>query len=436
MSSLSLFTSTPATQLGRTFAYWPARSGTSTIYEGQLGHGLTAPVPTPDPPAGTSIQKNTPTANKVPASWANVSDADGDPVAVGTSTSAPPPAKVNGQVSGTTYTPPADFAGTAFVVVSATDGLNSTTVSHRMVVFDTPPQWLSSTTPVVTGKEGTNGITVALAAIDADPNDTVSYSASLPPELANHQVTFSPDHGPASTMTINLPRGYRPGTATIKIHARDTTPAAGGDSVATLFLNVIPSYAAPTVNVQTITTGTAAELDFHDAAWSDPLAPCVEAGVYCHYHFEYSIDNKPAETTTLLYSPARTYSVGTHSFKVRVWISTQSGNTPISPVQSGQFAITVDPRKALKVRAKRSGRHLKVSITALYAGTVRVSLYTRGKRRSFREITFSRTVLSGSVTLPLAGIRVRTGTLTLAYSGSFQAAGGAPQPLVRRVWFR
>jgi hypothetical protein len=124
-----------------------------------------------------------------------------------------------------------------------------------------------------------------------------------------------------------------------------------------------------------------------------------------------------------------------HRYTVRVWISTPTGNTPISKPQTGTFAVKVDPRSVLKVRTARRGGRLVVSVTSKVAGTVRVALYTRGLRRSYRDVTLRRGV-TGKVRLPLAGIRARSGIINLAFSGGFQGAGGAPAALVRRVWFR
>jgi hypothetical protein len=88
------------------------------------------------------------------------------------------------------------------------------------------------------------------------------------------------------------------------------------------------------------------------------------------------------------------------------------------------------------VRTRRvSGRRLKVWVTSKVGGTVRVALFTRGRQRLFRDVTLGPRE-TGTVLLPLAGIRARSGILNLAFHGGFQGAGGAPAALVRRVWFR
>jgi hypothetical protein len=420
--------------LGHAFAYWSQVAGTpptTTLYEGELWHGLSAPTLTADAPNGTNVAKNTNVA--LPASWFAASDADGDPVTLGVG--APDD---GGAISPdhATYTPRFGFAGTASFLISATDTLNSPARSHRFNVIDSPPVWQAPAGGqriVRAGTEGVSVLTVPLAATDSDPGDTVTYAASVPAALAGH-VHFTPATGPASTMTIELPRGYRPGTATINVHARDTSPLAGGDIVVPVVIFVTPSYAAPTVNVQPEVAGLAAQLNLADVAWSDPDAPLAESGVF-HYHFEYSIDDQQVATTTSYSTPVRQYRPGLHRYTVRVWISTPTGNTPISKPQTGTFAVKVDPRSVLKVRTARRGGRLVVSVTSKVAGTVRVALYTRGLRRSYRDVTLRRGV-TGKVRLPLAGIRARSGIINLAFNGGFQGAGGAPAALVRRVWFR
>jgi hypothetical protein len=414
--------------LGHLFAYW-SQVGVSgaTLYEGELWHGLSAPALAADNANGSVVAKNTDIA--LPASWFAVSDRDGDPVTLAVS------APAHGALAGdrSTYTPDLQFAGADAFTVQATDtGATTTTaVTHRFSVVDAAPLF-SSGPASLAGDEGQSGLTVPVAATDPDPGDPVCYAASVAPALVGH-VRFVPVCGPTSTMTIDLPRGYRPGIATIKVHARDSTPTAGGDTTVNVFVSIRPHYATPTVNVQTPTSGFAARLDFSDAAWNDPDADCA-AGGPCIYHFQYEIDGGPVVTTTAFQSPVRSYGApGLHTWRVRVWITTPTGPTPVSAWQSGKFTVSADPRAVLKVRLLRRGRRLHVRLTSKVPGTVRITLFTKGRRRAFVDVRVSKGV-PRTTTLSLVGIRARSGSISLSFVGGFQGAGDTPDPLVRRVW--
>jgi hypothetical protein len=379
----------------------------------QQPHGSTSPTLSG---VGGAIVTGKNTA--VPLGPPAVMDADGDPVTLTTTAAM-------GDVEAGVYRPRAGYAGADAIRFTASDGYAGTASAEQ-------PVTVSNATPVVLIDAQARSLLqgsstrIGLAASDADPGDTLTWSlTSVPSSLAGRVAVT-----PAGELAVDLPPGLRSvSPLPIGVQVSDTTPQVAGTALGTLYVKVQPAYGPIGVTVATRSTGQTVQFSsvLEDA---DLEAAALVVRPAPRYLWIFGEGATPR--TSSLPNPRVRFASGVVAagYTLTVTVPRTEGES-VTPAVSGRVALRPDGRSLLAVdqRVDRRRTRLVVSLRSRAAGTVQVALRIRGRRSlaGRARVTAGPSGTLGrrvDVSFDLRGVRARTADLVVTYADGL--AGPSP----------